>query len=92
MSMYEHSEYISYNPELERAIQRRITIDECLKKGEIMKITMSTEKWNKCGQPTINRDWYMISHGKKIWFHIIEQGWTKTGVYLKLCRKKTNNF
>lgn len=53
-----------------------------------MKIELSTEKWNHCKQPTVGELWFLIKKGNKIWFNIVEQGWTKTGVYLKLEKKK----
>lgn len=52
-----------------------------------MKIELTTEKWNKYNQPTIGQSWFFLKKGKKIWFDIIEQGWTKEGVYLKLSKK-----
>lgn len=53
-----------------------------------MKIKITSEKWNQHHQPTAGGFWCFIKKGKKIWFDIIEQGWTKEGVYLKLRKKK----
>jgi expansin (peptidoglycan-binding protein) len=53
-----------------------------------MKLEITTEKWNLLSQPTVGESYYLLKKGKKIWFNIIEQGWTKTGVYLKLSKIK----
>ena len=52
-----------------------------------MKIKITSEKWNQHHQPTAGDFWCFVKKGKKIWFDIIEQGWTKEGVYLKLRKK-----
>jgi hypothetical protein len=51
-----------------------------------MKVKITTEKWNQHRQPTSGGYWCIVKNKKKIWFHIIEQGWTKDGVYLKLSK------
>ncbi len=53
-----------------------------------MKIELTTEKWNQHKQPTVGESWFFIKKGKQVWFSIIEQGWTKTGVYLRLQKIK----
>jgi hypothetical protein len=53
-----------------------------------MKIQLTGEKWNLLHQPSIGQKYYLFKKGKKVWFDIIEQGWIKTGVYLKLKKIK----
>jgi hypothetical protein len=52
-----------------------------------VKIELTTEEWNKHNQPTVGGNWCFFKKVKKVWFDIIEQGWTKKGVYLKLSKK-----
>jgi hypothetical protein len=54
-----------------------------------MRIHITREKWNKLGNPTAGNDWYLIKKQNKVWFSIVEQGWTRDGVYLLLKKKKT---
>ena len=56
-----------------------------------MKIHISREKWNKLGNPTAGNDWYLIKKQNKVWFSIVEQGWTKDGVYLLLKKRTKQN-
>ena len=51
-----------------------------------MKINISKEIWNKYGQPTVGNKWHLNKNGKKMFFNIIEQGWNKQGVFLKLTK------
>lgn len=53
-----------------------------------MKYELTTKQWDKLGQPTVGQKWYFKKKDKKIYFDIIEQGWTKTGVFLKLSKIK----
>lgn len=53
-----------------------------------MKIKLSTEKWNSFGQPTVGSLWHFVKNKKKISFAIVEQGFTKDGVFLKLTKIK----
>jgi hypothetical protein len=53
-----------------------------------MKYELTTERWNLLGQPTIGGKWYFKKKDKKVWFDIVEQSWTKTGVCLKLQKIK----
>lgn len=53
-----------------------------------MKYELTTERWNLLGNPTIGGKWYFRKKDKKVWFDIVEQGWTKKGVYLKLSKIK----
>lgn len=52
-----------------------------------MTVKLLTEKWIRIGKPTAGESYYFNKKGKRIWFTIIEQGWTKSGVYLKLTKK-----
>jgi len=52
-----------------------------------MKYFITTERWNLLGQPTIGCKWYFRKKNKKIWFDIVEQGWTRQGVYFKLAKQ-----
>lgn len=54
-----------------------------------MRIHITKEKWNKLGNPTAGNDWYLIKKQNKVWFSIVEQGWTRDGVYLLLKKKRT---
>jgi hypothetical protein len=53
-----------------------------------MKIQLTGEKWTVLRQPSVGQKYFLFKNGKKIWFNIVEQGWTKGGVYLKLKKIK----
>lgn len=55
-----------------------------------MRIHITREKWNKLGNPTAGNDWYLIKKQNRVWFSIVEQGWTRDGVYLLLKKKRGN--
>lgn len=76
----EYLEVAGSNPALTTNIIRPIL--------NMVKYKMSSERWTKAGQPTAGQKWFFIKENKKIWFIITEQGWTKTGVYLKLSKLK----
>lgn len=53
-----------------------------------MKIHLTAEKWNLLKQPTAGEKYFLVKKNKKIWFDIVAQGWSKTGVYLQLSKSK----
>jgi hypothetical protein len=52
------------------------------------KYLLSRNSWEKLGKPSVNSQFYRNIRGVNVCFNIIEQGWTKSSVYLILKKKK----